>query len=1038
MKIIFLILVSFSVLLAKQKATCLSIQLASEYRFQNYDLVQNYYYPKGCKYMVLGRTLAVRCGCYGEEKVAQRQLEKYKTNYPDAELLRIYKSSYQKAKFIVYSKGKKKRKTFVKLKPKIVKPVVKKVVKPVKKIDVAKEMEQELRLMLQVFLYKGDLVNAYKVASYGVKKYNKVYYWNKKMAEVCRWSGRFAESMKYLRRVYEMRYDKKIENELIKYGMKTYQYEKVESLVLRKAMNNPTEKNIDLLIKLYKNIGLPEKVIQILEKKYKKTPTNNMLLTKMLALSLEMGDLDLARRYVAILEQKKPYTQKDAALISKYYYIKHDIFRAYKSLVDVDNLNITNKKDNIHYYELLSDLAWYLQKNLIAAKASKKLIDLKAARLEDYERAMFGFRVVNPKLATKIAKAAYNKYKLSYLFYTYANAALNNNRYQELRTFISEIEQKDKKTTLYKESMYWIIKSKIYKHFNQLPLAAKALKKALRLSPNDFRIKLMLISYYIEVNNAKKVKDILLELENHNAIVPNMYLSVASAYFYLNDINHATFYMQKLKSMHSTSVNLIGYKFLQAYIYQAQDNNNAFIKTMKEIAKELKVKAKRNPKLKKQDQFLSNYLRATIHIWPAEKFRKKLKKAKKYLSKKNYDDIRYSFAIRHKAYEKSRKIYRKTQNKALWLHFSNSLIENDHSDIEDILREDLNALAILDASKAAYDDGQISLAQTMAFKGLTQNDYGDNAYIQHLNYLKERSHSLRVHLSNNHIDPLVQNSLSVINENYIGNNLYLFEGFGVYGNELIKPSYIFIPKESHYSSIGFRRLCSQGYSTFEIEYFNAMKNYLGMKVSLHHNLASKNKTLDLTLGKNQPTRDGILLMLGGKQDYAKLSFAWKFLQSTTITTEYINATFESQDNVYLGYGHFFNLFLNRQIRNGYPDMRAGLSYQYAYYHENLAPNGIIDTMQSESYTVLAQTSSTVGASFSYGMANSSSYTRVWRPYFEVSTSYNDVTQDPSYNFNIGYGGKLFNQDHIAIGASHAESVAGISSYELYVNYLFYY
>ena len=1037
MKIVILILIMVASLFAKQKQICFSVQLASEYRFQNYDLVQNYYYPKGCKYMVVGRTLTVRCGCYSDEKQANKQLANYKKNYPDAELLRIYKRTYQKAKFIIYNKNKKFKKVIKKKKEK--KVIKKKILKPIKKkINVAKEMEQELRLMLQVFLYKGDLINAYKVAAYGVKRYRKTYYWNQKMAEVCRWSGRFSESMKYLRRVYEIRYNKKIENELINYGMKTYQYEKVEPLVVRRAMRNPTEKNIDLLIKLYKDIGFPEKVVKILDQKYRKNPQNRMLVTKMLKLSLEIGDLDLAQKYVNILESSKPYSQKDAALISRYYYIKHNIVKAYKALAGVKNLNIVNKQDNIRYYELLSDLSWYLQKSLIAAKASKKLIDLNSARLDDYERAMFGFREVKPKIATRIAKKAYKKFKLSYLFYTYANAAINDKKFKELQHFMLEIER-SKNLKLYNESMYWIIKSKVYKHFKKLDLASQALKKALSLSPDDFRIKLMLISYYIEVNDAKKVKSILLELENSNALVPSMYLSVASAYYYLNDINRAVFYMQKLKSMDSPATKLLSFKFLQAYIYQAQGNTNAFMKMMKEIAKELKAKAKRNPKLKKKDQFLSNYLRATIHIWPAEKFRKKLKKAKKYLSKSNYNDIRYSFAIKHKAYAKSSIIYRKTQNKALWLHFSNSLVVNNHSDIEDILRDDLDALAVLDASKAAYDDGQISLAQTMAFKGLTQNDHGDNAYIQHLDYSKQRSSKLQAHFANTHIDPIIQNSLTLTNENYIGDNFYIFEGFGVNGNRIVKPSsYVFVPAKSYYGSVGFKRLCPKGYGTFELEYYNALKNYFGIKLSLHHNLSSSDKSLDIILGKNQPTKDGLSLMFGGKQDYAKMSFAWKLLKSTTIISEYINATFESQDNVYLGYAHFINLFLNRQIHNGYPDMRAGLSYQYAYYHENLDPNGVIDTMRKRSYAVLAQTSSTIGASFSYGMANRANYTRVWRPYMEISTSYNDITQDPSFNFNIGYGGKLIHQDHLNFGASRAESIAGISSYELYVNYLFYY
>ena len=1053
MKVLLLILILTISVFAK-KETCYSVQVASEYRFQNYDLVNKNYYPKECKYMTIGRVLVVRCGCFKDENQAKKRLQILKKDYENAEVLKIYKQNYLKAKKVT-NKVKKKKKKKIKINNNLsTKEILKKLKKELyekkkkkeqkkkilkkKRINLADELEKELRLMLQVFLYKGDLTNAYKVASLGVKKYKKSLYWNQKMSEVCRWSGRSAESMKYLRVVYNLKQNKNIEDELIKYGIKTYQYENIEPLVLNRAKRNPTEENIDLLIEVYKNIGLPEKVIEILNSQYRKNH-NKMLITKMLSLSLEIGDLELAKKYVDILELNRPYTQKDAALISRYYYVTHNMKKAYRSLLYVNNLNITKKADNIKYYELLSDLAWYLQKNVIAAKASKKLIDLNSARLTDYERAMFAYKDFNPKVATQIAKKAYKKFKLPYLFFTYANGAINKGNFKELKKFIKELE-KDKNLNLLKDSYYWIIKAQLYKHYKQFDLVEKSLQYALKLSPDDFRVKLMLLSYYIDLNNAKKVKNILLKMQENDEIKPNMYLQVASAYFYLNDPNRASYYMDKLKELKSPSVKTLSFKFLQAYLYQSQDNSEAFMKTMQEIYKELKRRMKRNPKLKKKNDFLSQYLRVAIHILPADKFKKRLKKAKKYLSKQNYHDISYSFAIRHKAYEKSRKIYKKIQNKALWLKFSNSLIFDEHSSIENMLKEDLDSLAIGDVAQAAYDDGQKALSQTMAFKRLDQNQNSNNAYTQHLNFSKIRSHLLDIKIATNNRDPFLQNYININNQTYLEKGYYLYEYFDAYSNNsLDKTALFYVPSSNADIGVGLKKVFNHSYIKLDLFYYDALKNYFGLALYINDKITDTLVT-NLSLGINMPSNESILLSLGGKKDFASINFIWSIMNSISLSTTYTRSKYYSQDSVYIGDGDNVKVSLSKQLRSGYPDMRLSLFYDYSNYKEDSLTKGVIDKMQLKSYAVLPYESYNIGLDFSYGMMNFSNYTRVWRPYFDLASSYNNVTQATTVSFNIGYGGKILNQDHLNIGFSRSEVAVGVGdiSYELYLKYKFYY
>ncbi len=1012
MKVLFLFLFFISSLFANSKETCYTVQLLSKASIKNSINIDNY--PVGCKSMIIGKKLAVRCGCFNAKKDAEIDLKELKSKYKNAIVMSTYKYRFDDNE-------------------------VKQKVKN-KQIDINKfdEDDGELRLILQVFLYKGDLESAYKVATIGYEKYKKSYYWNQKMAEICKWTNRSARAMKHLRYIYSLKYDKKIEQELIDFGSASYQYEDIEELVVSKALHNPTEKNINLMILIYKKIGEPEKVVKILEKEYYRDTTNRMLITKALRLSLEIGDLMLAKKYVNIIEAKKPYSQKDGALIAHYYYINHHVVKAYKSLKYIDTFNITDEKDNIKYYELKSDLGWYLQDNLSSVKASKILLDLDKARLVDYERISYVYKKTDPKLVVEVEKGAFLKYKINYLFFTYATTALNNKAYDDLYKIIINLEKEN--SSLMQDSKYWIIKSKLYRSSNEMELAEDALQKALQLSPNDYGIKLMLIYYYIDTNNNKRLKLILMDMDENEELSSTFFLPMASAYFYLNNINKASYYTDKLIALNDAATTLMSFKFMQAYIYQAQNNHSAFIGLMREIVSSLKQQLKKNPYLAKQDLYLSNYLRASMDILDAEKFEKKLKAAKKYLTKANYREISYSWAIKNSADEKSLKIYHKIKKKALWLRFSNSLIFKNHSTIENLLNENLQSLSMGDASQAANKDGQKSLSQSIAFEGLLKNDANQNAYIQHLDLSKQRSDSLDIKVSYYNRNPLLQKYLKLKNSLYLSRAYYFYTELDYFKNQTLnRSSIVTVPKNTIYSKLGLKRIYDRGYIKADIGISDALKQYISY--SLIGNLQlSTDLYSTLTLSKDITAVEGTQLLLGGKKDMLSLNISWTILNSTMINFLYKENRYNSQDNIYLGKGNYSRISVNQKIRNGYPDLAIGTFIDFGSYRETEGTRGVIDTLLPKIGNILPENFYNLGAIFSYGMANSSDYTRVWRPYFEFSPSYNSVSDAYSYSLLTGYGGKVFHQDHVTVGFSYTESLNGISgkSYEIYLNYKFLY
>jgi len=1026
-KLLFILLFSLS-LFAKAEESCYTVQLVSSYYNQkNLNILQNTSYPKSCKVMQIGKSLTVRCGCFDKYDDAALHKKEFR-RYGDVKLASTYKYRFDNNR----TRKTKKEINFSKLTraPKKSKIIIND--RPVNQRD------EELRLMLQVFLYKGDLENAYRVGTLGYEAHPKSYYWNQKMAEISKWTNRSARSMKHLRFMYDTKHDPLIEKELIEYGASAYQYEEIEPLVVNRAMAEPNEKNIDLMILVYKMVGAPEEVVKILEAQYMQDKTNMLLLTKALELSLEMGDLELAQKYVGMIEDDKPYSKIDAILIARYYYIKHDIETAYASILSVKSDEDIPYEKLKRYYQLKSDFGWYLQKNAEAAEASYKLFDMNGTRLADYERVSYVYQKSKPKRALIASQRGYKEFGLSYLFYTYANGALNNKEYKNLQIFIKEIDASESK--LIKEALYWLIKAKVYRHYKKVELEQGALLVAYELEPNNFQIKQELLWSYMEVKDYVNISIILTDMAESDNLGLNEYLTIANAYLFINDVNRASFYTQELLAQNHEITKSLEFKFLQAYIYQVQNEEALFRKSMKGIVNFLEIKALERPNLKHENQFLSDYLRAAMYVLNPDKFEQKLKSARPFLTGKDYNDIAYSWAIQNSAFDKSFKIYHRMKKRELWMDFSNALLEQDTTRINNILDLYLHSISRGDASQAADKDGQVSLAQSVTFEALYTNDRNQNIYIQHLDLSKKRSDKFDTTTSYYNRNPLLQKYIMLHNSTYLTDAYYLDVGVNYFLNKSINDTVLInVPDDKVMAKIGMRKLYNRGEISLYTAYHKSIKSYMEYGVSADYKVFSTLR-VGTKLNKNMDTLESTQLLLGGKKDLLEFHLSWNILNSTTIDLSRQFNQFLSQDNVNLGSGIYDRIAISKQIRNGYPDFNLGVFYDTASSTEKPGSKGVIDDLQVESFSVLPTNFYNLGLNISYGVANRNAYTRAWRPYLEFSPYYTSDIDSYTYSLNAGYGGKVWHQDHLVFGMAYSDSVSGTggSILELFINYQFMY
>ena len=1010
MRIVLLTLLLAFSLYAKRSESCYTVQLQSMlYSDENLKSLQAKNFPPECSLMRISKALTVRCGCYEGYSVAKKKLPKYKKQYKYAYIATSYKYRFK-------SKA----------------PSKKELSHPSHK---AYSNDEELKLMLQAFLYSNDLEHAYQTAKLGYKKHPNSIYWNQKMAEICKWSGRSRESIKYMKFLYFKKHDPKLAKEIIDFGLGTYQYEQLKELVTQEVKRSPSKENIEMMAYIYSQLGEPEEAAALFEKFYEKDNTHPEYLDKALQLYMQSGNLDAAQKIVHIIEQKSLYSFHNIKLIAYFYYSKRSVEHAFKTLTQITETKEYDKQ----YLQLLSDLGWYLEHFKAASAASLELIGHNDGRLVDYERVIAFEKQHNKELAAKMSLKAYKKFHLSYLFYLFANEMIHEKDLSSLRNAIAEID-KEKESPLQRDAHYWLLKAMLYHKAGEEALTKEALQKAIALKPNSLEIRFSVLSYYQDFEMYDALRQELANLSTDITLPHEFYFAMASFAFAVHDINLANYYMQQLISEKNPLIHSTAFEFLQADIYTAKNNHNAAMQIIEKITKQLKDEKRQNPHLAKENQYRYNLLRAEMQLLTSDDFSKKLEESKPYLSKAYYDDLRYSLALKNNSLEKANEIYHQTAHKAIWLQFSNALNEQNHSQIENLLASYLYTLASDDAAYGAQQDGQIALAQSMSYTSLEHNDDNQNAYISLLDLVKQRTNLSSVKTAYYLRDPLLRKYVTLHNSNYLNKSYYLLSDLNYYRNsDLDKNILRKVPTDTTEFNLGVKKVFGKGELSIMGGYANSMDSYL------LYSLAGKYRlTKELTIGggfyKNIKTDESTQLLLGGKKDKLELNITYQILNSTAFDVLYEHNNYNSQDDVALGSGEYMRVNLSRQIRNGYPDMRLALFSDGAFYDEKEGTHGVIDKLQSPRAQVLPNNFMNFGIDFAYGMQNSDIYTRVWRPYFEVSSYYNTDLAAFSYGFNAGYGGKVYSQDHLVIGTSYTNSVNGIggSIFELFLNYKFLY
>jgi len=896
--------------------------------------------------------------------------------------------------------------------------------------------DETMRLIYQVFIYSEDLENGYIVAKKAIVKYPESIYWHQKLAEVAKWLDKREEAIDNYLFVFKKSHDKVLGEKILNYAIGAYQYETAIPILREKVLDNPTKENIKDLILIHDRAGIPEDTAEILMELSRRTNADPYWIEKAMEIYIELGDSEAVDKIIKDIEDRVTIDIETTQKISSYYISQKELKKSYDILFHADRSD--SDQNIIPYYQQVSDLGWYLQDEKGASKASKELYLIGEARLVDYERIIYYYKESEPELVADVALDGYRKFKKEYLYITYLNRLFSNREYEKLSLAFDRLEQgsedKDIVSTLY----FWLMKGQMYSALGDQDRAEESFQKALSIDKNSSSTIVTLLWFYITNHDSKSLKKMLFKIEESEDIDQKLWLPLAVSNFSLQKPDRAMIYIKSLMRLEKSEINL-DIKFIYAYLMQAREEQGAFMKIMREIYYSLEKRKMEDPRLLYDPKFLEKYLKSGAYFIAVDEYEELLKRSKSILDKESYIELSISWSLRHNAHSRARYLASKLSNIEPWMNLSIAMSSGDRSSQLDILYHYYTILPIRDRVVAAINTGNISLAQSLVFRGREDNRADYLIYQQERDLIESNVNTIDIKLGETIRNNLDRSYIHIDNRYYLAEAWSILTKIDLSTNRnKNRESLLTIPNSDNAIDLGLRKKFMRGYWELHIGMRSSIENYYHLYALIHYKLMSR-LTLDASYKNSTNANETTYLLIGGKKDEIKTKATLQYLPSSSISLSMTYNKFYSQDDSYLGYGYNVRAEWYHQIHNGYPDMAIGVFSEYGNYIEEFGSNGIIrDIMPNDGRVlpVLPEEFYNIGMSLFYGMVNKEHYTRVWRPYAQFAPYYSGHTNSINLSLGVGYGGSLYGKDHLAIGVSYDQSVNGTqeSTLGIYIKY----
>ncbi len=982
--------------------TCYTVQLLSTTSSHALHMEK---LPKNCQIMQIHGIYTVRCGCYDHFAQAAQLLDRLREFYPSATVTLSYRYRFTQKKDAQKIEKQK-------------------LDNPANAIDPAL-----LRLMYQAFIFNKDPFDALKVAKIALRIYPNDPYWYRKAAEAAQWSGHPKEALRYLAYLYRHKQaDANIENEIYTIATTYYQYDWAAQIVAKRLQKHPDKKSVQELIYIYSKMGKPEQAAEIIEKVASHHPYPYLYRT-LLRLYLDLGEMEKAYNCVKKLESLPDYDTVTASLIARFYFVRHDIEKAWDALM---RIYPNADPQTTIYWRYMSDFGWYLGHLGPAAHASWIIFQTHKDKIVDIERLIYFFREKDPKRAMEVAWSGYKKFKRPDFFYQFADIAFRIKAYKKIKNALITAAP-----TLRNDPLYWIVAARLHYHQKQRQAMAKALRNILYLEPKSIETFDAIVWQLINMHQLATLKAVVTQREKSGPIPSKLYYTLASAHITLQEPDRAMKFMKKLLSI---SADNLDYQMLYATILQSQGKSEAAKKILKKLFREYQMHLKRSPGPKYQKKWILPYLNVASQIVSADQFQKMLQRYRSMLTPDEYRQIMIGWSLQ-KGYWSITRHFLHTGRSEAWSAMALALHENDLTKISDLLLHHLLELSIADAASAASVAEQPKIAQSMLFKGMENNR-------QHEDIAENYRQSLKDHTNIFDAKGIIRSYKNSTEKGFTVDLTYpIFDSM----QAIFKVSNIAVDTDSDaivhaptaLKQAGIAISQKRGKLTWKLRsaFFKRVSPHMFNEAQIDYALMP-NLSANFTLYRHSPTDETIYLRYGGMKNGAK--FTTNYTPGNWFFTYSIKKeNFYGQDGVKLGDGTYHLLQSGHFFHHGYPDLQLLLYAESATYHKKesaLTRSSIQALFTAPKTQAMPEDTHNIGTSISIGKESSGDVAKSWRPYGKVNIYYNNETDSFKNMFQLGVGGRALGPDRIGVDLIYSPGMGTVQEkyLQMRLRYLLWY
>ncbi len=880
-----------------------------------------------------------------------------------------------------------------------------------------------LKLLVQTFLGNQDLDNAYQVAKKASELFPKDPYWLKMLGQIAIWNKKPSEGLEAYLKLFQLTKDENLKKEIFNLALAVNRFDIAKNLI-EDDFKSGKYKDLQKVYYIYYQTGEIKELISILIDLYEKEKSKEILYT-LTSVLYNYGDINRALIYGEKLIKDTQPTLKDILLYSNILYAGKrykDSLTVLKSYLEKIN---EEKDENLikDYLSTLSDLAWSLKDFDTSIQASEKLYSIKSAKLGDFIRLYtYYFFKQDYELSKKYAFEGYQKYGRELFLEGYIESLFNMKEYKNIVEFIEKENINYYKSTL--------IFSRYINSLIKIGKKEKAIDLVIKTLEQNFNTDLLAELIYTSIDTSDK-KLAKLIVNKYSKYENQLKKEFGFLYYFLQNGKKALSLLSYLKNSKNYS-DLIVYA----------DLLNLYGKFEESIYMKYNLYKQLNEKIKSgnyTETELENYLKVAMEFLPSRKYNEILEIAKDKLNPDVYQDIVLSYNTHIQYQSKVEYIVKKHRYYLRpWMRLNLSLWTDDRYLQQELLEKFSDILPIRDRVEALRRTGEINKAMYYGYKGLEENPDDYLLYKQQRDLIVKNRPKLEIKTSYNQRGDVNEIEENIYLSAYVSESVKLYVKYKNSDIKTLGSGLINIKNNQNYS-VGIEKIFDGGKISISIGVLDTVNSNPYLNINWIEYLTNR-LTSGLELGFNIPADDTLYLLYGGMKNKYSVSLTYNITNRLTYLLNPSYNQYYSSDKVKIGTS--FNLYeeLYYKLRVGYPDYTFRIYTSHGKYSEKDGNKGSIEKIsQYANPKVLPYSYNQIGVGFLFGFENDTSLVRVWRPFFSLDLSYNDIT-GIGYGFGGGVGGSLFRQDNLSLGVNYFKGFKGTFDkfFNAYLKYMLFY